>query len=498
MRIISTLVFLACISGYTKSFRFYIYEWPERFYDAYPNESVPLVNGPKGHGVVNMYRKHEYRENNGFGKSILPEVGLYETFQFSLFKVIFTRLLRHPQRTLNRSEADAFFVPYDVGFNGIIDKETGRELSKVWSGCDQGYDAMRLLDTSLNTSLSSSLSSSRLYGHDHFLVFDLSNSHYLMDPCYFFLSHCVNCTVLGIETLLYATPYTKWLRTEPGIYPTYHMTKRWQGVPFPSSIHYTDNMLNSSLSLSLSPPWTVGKFHRHYLVVFWGNAKLYSHREAIHLRKTLISQCHAVDNSTCRTVGGNNDRNAYSPSDFLLYANSTFCLHPAGDAETRKGIFDSLLLGCIPVVFSPQVLHRVYGWHFSLEEARLVSVYLAKEEVVKNEVNVIEYLRNITAEEILMRQRAIERIAFSIQYSVPPSLPPSPGPVFSPSLSLSPSSSSASSVPHVWSPPHKDAVDVILDTLERKISYYKQHGEHPPEDSLDLKAFHQAIYMGEN
>mmetsp|Transcript_30316 Transcript_30316/g.30808 ORF Transcript_30316/g.30808 Transcript_30316/m.30808 type:complete len:98 (-) Transcript_30316:132-425(-) len=97
-----------------------------------------------------------------------------------------------------------------------------------------------------------------------------------------------------------------------------------------------------------------------------------------------------------------------------------------------------------------------------------------------------------------MRQRAIERIAFSIQYSVPPSLPPSPGPVFSPSLSLSPSSSSASSVPHVWSPPHKDAVDVILDTLERKISYYKQHGEHPPEDSLDLKAFHQAIYMGEN
>jgi len=33
----------------------------------------------------------------------------------------------------------------------------------------------------------------------------------------------------------------------------------------------------------------------------------------------------------------------------LTYLHSTFCLTPPGDGPTRKGLFDAMLFGCIPV-----------------------------------------------------------------------------------------------------------------------------------------------------
>ena len=33
-----------------------------------------------------------------------------------------------------------------------------------------------------------------------------------------------------------------------------------------------------------------------------------------------------------------------------LYATSVFCFQPGGDSATRRGFFDSLLFGCIPVI----------------------------------------------------------------------------------------------------------------------------------------------------
>ena len=37
-------------------------------------------------------------------------------------------------------------------------------------------------------------------------------------------------------------------------------------------------------------------------------------------------------------------------------ASSVFCLEPEGDSPDRKSVYDSLLLGCIPVVFSRRTL----------------------------------------------------------------------------------------------------------------------------------------------
>ena len=46
-----------------------------------------------------------------------------------------------------------------------------------------------------------------------------------------------------------------------------------------------------------------------------------------------------------------------------LYWRSTFCLMPPGDAASRKGTIDSMLLGCIPVHFyEAQMLQ--WPWHW--------------------------------------------------------------------------------------------------------------------------------------
>lgn len=45
------------------------------------------------------------------------------------------------------------------------------------------------------------------------------------------------------------------------------------------------------------------------------------------------------------------------------YANATFCLQPPGDTATRSGLFDSVVCGCVPVVWSADTLEGQYPLH---------------------------------------------------------------------------------------------------------------------------------------
>ena len=51
----------------------------------------------------------------------------------------------------------------------------------------------------------------------------------------------------------------------------------------------------------------------------------------------------------------------------VVHALSTFCLTPPGDSPTRKGFWDALLVGCVPVVFLNASRSNV--WAFSEDEA---------------------------------------------------------------------------------------------------------------------------------
>lgn len=121
---------------------------------------------------------------------------------------------------------------------------------------------------------------------------------------------------------------------------------------------------------------------------------------------------------------------------------------------TRKSLFDSLLAGCVPVIFARASLTQ-YSWHLSPSEINEIAVYIPRTAILEHKVNFIDVLRAITPEELSRKQLAIERIASRLQYSVVPSraLPKRINSTLF-SLNFTP-----------WNSPVHDAADVIIDRL---------------------------------
>ena len=111
-------------------------------------------------------------------------------------------------------------------------------------------------------------------------------------------------------------------------------------------------------------------------------------------------------------------------SDVLLtvfFRESVFCLQPAGDTATRKGIFDAIMCGCIPVVFSPDQLGGMddhplqYKYH--LPKPYETSILVP----VMNQSDTLGYLASIALDKDRLQayQTALARVAFRLQYSHP-------------------------------------------------------------------------------
>jgi hypothetical protein len=93
--------------GSDKKSYFYIYDWPSYLDDVWPPPNATLH--PKSgydHGFYN---------NRGAGNAISPDVGLFQTWQFSLYKNLIARLKTSEFRTKDPSKASAFIVPFDLG-----------------------------------------------------------------------------------------------------------------------------------------------------------------------------------------------------------------------------------------------------------------------------------------------------------------------------------------------------------------------------------------------
>jgi len=132
-------------------------------------------------------------------------------------------------------------------------------------------------------------------------------------------------------------------------------------------------------------------------------------------RPQLCSAFHtgARENSTSFVQGSIADM-------YQLLMASTFCINPPGDTPTRKGLFDSLVLGCIPVVTSEDSLQH-YSFH--LPFWRSVSVLVTTDQLFSAGFNLVDFLESYAKknpEEVLQKQAAISRHAYSLQYSLTP------------------------------------------------------------------------------
>ena len=97
-------------------------------------------------------------------------------------------------------------------------------------------------------------------------------------------------------------------------------------------------------------------------------------------------------------------------------AESVFCLEPGGDSPYRKSIYDSMLLGCIPVVFS-QYVENVSPWHWGVfrDDSR---VLIDERAYAAGELDLVQHLRDIPRQRIAQMQAAIRMHAHRLQYAL--------------------------------------------------------------------------------
>ena len=158
--------------------KFFIYDWPE----------------------VCSKLKCEALPNYGAGKSVNASNGIYNTNQFHLFNLMYSRALKDPRRTLNPEEATTFFIPYDAYVDSM---RFEKGVSRIeWSPDDgdlrQGAKVHDLLQASPYFH--------RNQGKDHFMVIAYNSAFTSVIikrssiPLY---QLCSNCTKLAIEDLTF-------------------------------------------------------------------------------------------------------------------------------------------------------------------------------------------------------------------------------------------------------------------------------------------------------
>lgn len=98
-----------------------------------------------------------------------------------------------------------------------------------------------------------------------------------------------------------------------------------------------------------------------------------------------------------------------------LYWNATFCLQPPGDAVSRKAIIDSLVLGCIPVLFHRGQAEQ-WPWHWGTW-GHDASVLIDMDAILKKRVDPIEALQAIPPAQVARMRRVLAANVHVMQYS---------------------------------------------------------------------------------
>ena len=127
------------------------------------------------------------------------------------------------------------------------------------------------------------------------------------------------------------------------------------------------------------------------------------------LREKLVQQCKAAPALCTYAAPESAERTA------AIYRGATFCLHPGGDTLTRKGILDSLLLGCIPVLFHVGQAEQ-WRWHWG-SWVHSATISLNQSAVRHGDLDVVRYLAALPRSRIQALRAALVRHAHRMHYA---------------------------------------------------------------------------------
>jgi hypothetical protein len=97
-------------------------------------------------------------------------------------------------------------------------------------------------------------------------------------------------------------------------------------------------------------------------------------------------------------------------------------MQPAGDLMSRKGVFDSFLAGCIPVIFTFHALSKSYPWWFPGDgyvEGN-TTIHVSHFTKINPRFNTVDELKKIPAETVRAMQARIRELGYTLQYAKPP------------------------------------------------------------------------------
>ena len=480
------------INRISKNGKFYIYDWPINITDLHPAS-----------GVRGMRRR-----NSGAGPIIDPLSGQFNTYMHNLFPLVYSRLLRHPMRTLNPQEANAYFIPYDISADAynLAHTEIEENISTPTTTKTKSGNTEKIVAQNNKHRITKRRKDLKVWDAMHLLHLSIwyqkySHLHFFIDssePFWYekrivteaFYPFCKNCMKLTPSSIV--APYqNKWAKNINIDNTFYH-------IPYTSTWHYYErevSTMSGGSELKLSKwAWNFDiNNNRKYLVSFVGIIKKMN-KTATNIRRALVNECKIINTihddlkikdknkqqqESNNNIINNNDNSYYLSSkstaspcainilnkdswkDFgneaKLYRDSIFCFLPPGDIVSRKAIFDMLLAGCIPVIFDNRQID-IYKWH--------INPIIAKDIVVRVDINtinsnnrkqnslsmsgIINYLSQIPRTSIIYTRKLIKLISWNMQYSIVPI-----GRVYDiKNNKLS-----------YWSPPQPDAVDVIIHNV---------------------------------
>lgn len=345
------------------------------------------------------------RLNNGAGVVIDHSHGAYHTDQYQLFPLLYHRAVSDPRRTLNPDEATTFIIPYDFANDCAYYKKCSKSLENVcfdFRKCPLAPDVELLL--------SESKYFQRNQGKDHLLVIGMNYAmdHYIGKPkCKRLLNGiCRNCTKLAIDDYSFMYGDDQGIK-DRGDY--------WHAIPFPADFHWTRYV---------KPPFPWDETDRPILVSYVGSSRSY-YGPARRLRGSIIHYCELHSNECIhQSYGANGTRSSFLVEGFnplQISSRSIFCFQPIGDLMTRKGLFDSLLQGCIPVVFDVLTSSVMYTWHWDESFWNEISVDLPFHPTAFRYSDPVIALRDLYANQtdlIKHKQRLIKERVFELQYSL--------------------------------------------------------------------------------
>ncbi|KAI5059778.1 hypothetical protein GOP47_0026097 [Adiantum capillus-veneris] len=341
----------------------------------------------------------EFFSNSGMGRILatsqtdktssrilVPSGVWYETHQYALEVLFHERLKHYKCLTTSPELANLYYIPYYGGMDVLrwlfVQNVSSAQLDEL------GLELIRWLERQPTWR--------RKEGLDHVLVLGkvtwdfrrLPSTRTMWGSSLLLQDEMQNLTKLLIER-------QPWHENDVG-------------VPHPTFFHPRhDKDIRA---------WQdhIGKEKRNHLVSFAGQPRP-QQRESI--RSHLIRQCMSSvemigssSDSACHFMDCGRDRCLHPNTTMNLFIHSEFCMQPPGDSPTRRSIFDSLIGGCIPVLFDPYSAYYQYPWHLP-SKPESYSVYIPAEGVRNGKVNVINELRKIP---VSVRQKMRHRIIYDI------------------------------------------------------------------------------------